>query len=297
MRRSRGGRGIRRELRTAPARTTSMRSVVLLVLASTLALAQDARQIVTRSLELDSSNERIARNYTFTMRQETRQLDSEGTVKSVRSRTEDVTLLDGSQYQRLIARDDKPLPPSDEKKEQEKLRKSIDERRKETEAQRAKRLADWEKSRRERHEPLLEIPDAFNLRIVGEEAVDGRAAWIIEATPRAGFEPKSRTARFFPKFKGRLWISKEDSVWVKAEAEALDTISIGWFLARLQKGARMAFEQTRVNGEVWLPKRMGFDVAARIALVKSIRASVNVTFTDYKKFQSDSRVVGFGAQE
>lgn len=270
-----------------------MRLIALTALTAALLFAQDPRQIVLRSLELDSRNERIARNYTFLTRNETRQVDAQGLLKERKVLTYDVTLLEGSPYQRLIARDDKPLSPGEERKEQEKLRKSIEQRRKETPDQRAKRLAEWEKKRRENREPLLEIPDAFELRIAGEERVSGKDAWIIDATPRPGFRGKSRLARMFPKFKGRLWIDKQDSVWVKAEAEVLDNISFGLFVARLQKGARMTFEQTRVNDEVWLPKRITIALAVRVFLVKNIRAEVDATFMNYRKFQSESRVVGF----
>jgi hypothetical protein len=272
-----------------------MRLVALAVFCSAFLLAQEAREIVLRSVKLDSDNYRIARNYTFVERNETRQLDGQGRLKERRVLTHDVTLLEGLPYLRLIARNDQPLPPAEEKKEREKLRKSIAERQKETPDQRAKRLADWEKKRREDREPLLEIPDAFDLRIAGEERVDGKDAWIIDATPRPGYRGRSRLARLFPKFKGRLWIDKQDYIWVKVDCEALDNISFGLFLARLQKGARMTFEQTRVNDEVWLPKRVTIELAARVLLLKNIRAQVEVSYKDYRKFQSDSRLVGFDA--
>jgi len=274
-------------------RTNGMRLIALIALAAALSFAQDARQIVLRSLELDGRNERIARNYTFVARNETRQIDRQGRLKQRRVLTYDVTLLEGSPYTRLIARDDKPLSPAEQRKEEEKLRKSIEQRRKETPDQRTRRLADWEKKRREQHDPLLEIPEAFELRVAGSERVDGKDAWIIDGTPRPGFRPKSRLARFFPKFKGRLWIDKQDSVWVKAEVDVLDIISFGLFLARLQKGAHLTFEQTRVNDEVWLPKRVTVAFAARVLLLKTIRAEVDATFRDYRKFQSESRLVGF----
>jgi hypothetical protein len=272
-----------------------MRLAALLACCSAVAFAQDAREIVLRSIKLDSTNDRLARNYTFIERNETREVDAQGRLKRRRVLTYDITLLEGSPYRRLIARDDRPLPAAEEKKEQQKLRRSIEERRRETPARRSRRLADWEKKRRENREHLLEIPEAFNLRIAGEERVDGKEAWVIDATPRSGFRPRTRVARFYPKLKGRLWIGKEDSVWIKAEAEALDDISIGLFLARFQKGAHMTFQQARVNDEVWLPKRVQISIAARVMLLKSLRAEVDVTFKDYRKFSSESRVVGFDA--
>ncbi len=43
-----------------------------------------------------------------------------------------MTLLEGSPYRRLVARNDQPLSPKEQKKEEDKLRRSIEERRKET---------------------------------------------------------------------------------------------------------------------------------------------------------------------
>ena len=94
-----------------------MRLVALAALCSSFLFAQDARDIVLRSVKLDSDNYRIARNYTFVERSDNRENDAQGRLKQHRVLTCDVTLLEGSPYRRLIARDDKPLPPAQEKKE------------------------------------------------------------------------------------------------------------------------------------------------------------------------------------
>jgi hypothetical protein len=53
-------------------------------------------------------------------------------------------------------------------------------------------------------------------------------------------------------------------------------------------------EQERVNGDVWLPTRMAFAGSVRILLVKGIHAQLDITYSDYKKFVVDSRVVSTG---
>ena len=89
-----------------------------------------------------------------------------------------------------------------------------------------------------------------------EESWDGNSMYVIEATPRPGYQPRSRTAKVLVQLQGRLWVDKRDYHLVKAEVEVVDTISVGLFLIRLAKGSRAAFEQTRVNDEVWLPQRV-----------------------------------------
>jgi len=96
---------------------------LLLILASATALLgqTDAREIVRRTVAADELNWKVARNYTFSERVNLRYLDSQGRVKSQEIRINDVMLLDGSPYSRLVARDDHPLPPAEERKEQERL--------------------------------------------------------------------------------------------------------------------------------------------------------------------------------
>jgi hypothetical protein len=255
---------------------------------------QDAREIVRRSLDIDKRNSEIARNYTFVQRQQERDIDSKGRVTKVESDTHDVTLLEGSPYRRHIAHNDRPLSAKDQAKEEEKLRKSIEDRRKETPEQRAQRIQDWERKQARQREPLREVPEAFDLKLVGEDKIAGVDTWMIDATPRPGYKPRNRTASFFPKVRARFWIAKQDYQWVKVDMESLDTITFGGFLIRMSKGSHLEFEASRVNNEVWLPKRAVLKGAVRIALVKMMRGDVTFEFSDYKKFQTDSRVLPIG---
>jgi hypothetical protein len=79
------------------------------------------------------------------------------------------------------------------------------------------------------------------------------------------------------------------------DAEAIDTISWGLFLARIHKGSHLYVEQTRVNDEVWLPKHVQVKFDAKLALLKTFRMDIDIAFKDYKKFGSSSRIVSIGA--
>jgi hypothetical protein len=260
------------------------------ILFAAAAAAQDPAAIVRRSLELDQHNSQLARAYTFLQRVDQRNLDGDGKVKSRTVRTYDITMLEGSPYVRLVQKDDKPLPAAEEKKEQDKLAKNIEQRKKETPEQRKKRLAEADKERESFRKPLLDIPEAFELRLAGTERHDGRELYVIEGKPRPGYGPHGGISRIFPKVAGKLWVDAKSYEWVKAEAEVLDTISFGWFLARVRKGTWMHFEQTWVNEEIWLPKRIEIGGGARV-LFKNIRTEAEITFSNYRKFQSDSRIL------
>jgi hypothetical protein len=270
------------------------RSCLLALLSplASLATQPDPLDIVKRSVAVATENIKRGRNYTFLQRTEELQRGPTGEIKSKFSKTWDVTMLEGSSYRRLIERNDRPLPPDEEKHEEEKLRKSIEERRHETAAERAERMAEHDRKPGRNRDVLKEIPEAFDFKLRGEELVNSRPAYVIDATPRAGYRPRSSEARIFlPKLKATLWIDKSDLNWVKVDAEVIDNISWGWFLFRLAKGAHMSMEQVRVNEEVWLPRRMQISLAARIGLIKRLNMEQDLTFRNFRKFQSDSKVV------
>ena len=122
------------------------RSLILLApLAVSFAAEPDPVDIVRRSIASENENAKRARHYTFLQRTEDRDLDAKGQVRSKKSKTHDVTMLEGSAYRRLIERDDRPLPPDEEKLEEAKLRKRIDDRRHEKDEQRARRMSEYDR--------------------------------------------------------------------------------------------------------------------------------------------------------
>jgi hypothetical protein len=254
----------------------------------------DPIAIIKKAVEANERNWKVARNYTWTERDEERGLDSQGGVKKTEVNTYEVTLQEGEPYYHLVQKNDKPLSPKEEKKEQEKLQKSIHERESETPEQRAKRLAKYEKEREESRKFLREITDAYTFRLEGEESIEGRPAWVIAAEPRPGFQPQMRDARILPKLHGKLWIDQQEYQWAKVEIEVIDTISFGLSLVRIHQGAHVKFEATRLNEEVWLPKTTYVAGSARVAYLKNLREDETTTYRDYKKFQVESRVVTAG---
>lgn len=268
------------------------RALLLILVSATAVLGQaDGREVIRRAVAADERNWKVARNYTFSERVNLRYLDSQGRLKSQEIRIHDVLLLDGSPYRRLVARDDRPLPPAEEKKEQEKLARSVAERREQTAAQRAQRLTEYDRRPEWQREAWRELPEAFDFRLAAEEVWDGHSLYVIEATPRQGYQPRSRTAKVLVHLQGRLWVDKQDYHLVKADVEVVDTISVGLFLVRLAKGSRAAFEQTRVNDEVWLPRRVEAFASARLGLLKVLRIEQEISYSKCREFQTDSPII------
>jgi len=256
----------------------------------------DAREIVRRAAEHNQQNSNNGRNYTYLQRQDTRELDHSGQVKSRKVETWQITYLDGSPYRRLVARNDQPLSADEQKAEEEKLRWNAEQRRMETSDERAHRVAEWQRRADRQRDPIKEVPDAFDFTLLGEEQVAGRAVYRIEANPKPGFKPKSQFAAIFPKVKLHLWVDKADCQGARIEMEVLDSISFGGFVVRLTKGTRLLIEQTRVADDLWMPKRFSLNAAARILLIKGFNREMDFTFSDYKKSTPGSEVVALAAK-
>ncbi len=268
-----------------------MRFTIFLLIASA-ACAQDANEIIRRATDRDFTNFESRKNYTYQERTEFRQYDGKGKLTKTDIETREVLILEGQPYEKLIARNDKPLSDKDVAKEQKKLDQEIEKRKRRSASEKAK----LDKERLEEQKYLREFTEAFDFKVIGEQAVSGKPAWVISVIPKPGYRPKESDAKMFTKLRGKVWIDKAEYHWVKAEGEAIDTLSFGFFLFRVAPGATVSFEQTSVNGEVWLPSRISVRAEARIAVLKKMHAEIDITYREYRKFQADSKIIADGLE-
>ena len=281
-------------------------TLALLALASSFALGQNTpspapslsedqiRELIRQTAEKDMENDKRQRDYTYIQRDEESKLDGKGQVKSTEIKTSEIMELYGEQVERLIAKDDKPLSDKDAKKEEEKIQKLIDKRKNESPEDRKKREEKEEKEREQSRQFVREVADAYNFKLAGIESLAGRDTYVIDGEPRPGYQAHLKEAKILPKFRFRAWIDKDESQWKKLDIQCIDTVSFGLFLARIHKGSRILIEQTRVNDEVWLPQHVAVKVDVRVALLKDFNIEDDLTFRDYKKFRTDTKIVPIG---
>lgn len=267
------------------------RLFAFILLLSGAACAQDAREIVRRSVDVDQNNWIKRADYTWVGRSHERHFDAHDRVTSDHREAWEMLVLDGLPFSRMLERDGKPLPPAEQQKEKQKLDRETAKLAAQSPEQKQRRAAAFEKSRRRERAFLLEIPDAFELRLEGSDTIDGQPVWVVSGTPKPGYHAKTREGAALSKIRGKMWIEKAGYQWVRIEAETIDTISFGVFLARLAPGAKLVLEQTRIDDQLWLPKREYMIGKGRIALVKRVAEDDEITWSDYKKFQVESRIV------
>ena len=211
-------------------------------------------------------------------------------MRSVSSKTHEILLIEGTPFRLLLEENGKGITPSEQRRHEVEIRQTAEARRGETPAERSARQSAFEKQRTKFRRAIREIPEAFILRLAGEEIVNSRPAWVIEATPRPGYQPVDRYSKLLTQVKGKLWVDQSDYHWTRVDAELLDTVTFGWILVRIHGGSRVSLTQVRVNDEVWVPQRMSYRVSLRLGLVKLSDTAMEATYSDYRKASSDPRL-------
>jgi len=263
-------------------------AILLSVCVAAAVCAQDARKIVEKTVNRDRRNYRELQSWTYKVSDRIEKIDRSGRTKDVETTLDEVLYLGGKPYIHALEKNGKPLPPKDAAKEQAKLDKATAEASRLTEEERQKRERETEKQREKDREMLQYLPDAYRFMLLGGDVINGRAAWRIRAEPAPHYSGKY--GFLLKNLEGTLWIDKEDDQFVKGDIHAIKGFSIGLFLASVAEGSRLYFENIRLSDGLWVSHRAGFEGSARV-LIRHIRENEELQFSDFRKFQTDSRIV------
>jgi hypothetical protein len=248
--------------------------VVAIAMLAGVAFPQpDVQAIVQRSIEATKADWSVAPQYSY---QETDREDG-------KSETYEVRMIEGSPLGVLIAVDGQPLTPDKQKKEQAKLEHIIAKWKSESPDERTRRIGDYEKDRQRDHAVLLELPKAFDFKLIGETQLAGCDVYLIQATPRPDYQPPNDEGKVLTGMQGRLWIDKATFQLVQMTAEVMHPVFIEGFLARVEPGTRFELQQMQVADGVWLPKHFAMHSRAKVVGVWEHITQQDQTFSNYQK--------------
>jgi hypothetical protein len=201
----------------------------------------------------------------------------------------------GNAYKRLIAVDGKPLPANElerqDRKHREDLRKEKERRAHETADERRRRLSEEREERAHDEAVIDEVFALYDITLIGRETIHGHETVVARLEPRASYRPRVEEGNWMKKVRVRAWVSEADYQVVKAEAEVIDDITVGWgIIGRLHKGSRGMFERRKVNDEVWLPAREEYTATGRSLLFRTFSIDALTTWSDYRKRSVEDRV-------
>lgn len=173
--------------------------------------------------------------------------------------------------------------------------------------------------------PLQQLDQSFNLKLLKEQAIDGRKAYVVQADPRHT-KDKTSDAR---NFKIKVWIDQQDRQIVKVEGKAVRSgpLSHAGYAAfsssqglsekeieqskkqladsalYYDAGTTIVQEWTKVNDEVWLLRRRDAR-GSHILVVKGpnrfpaanvpIPVEYKTVLSNYKKFRVEHRILPVG---
>jgi len=236
--------------------------------------------------------QKIEENYTGTRTEEQTEYDSTGKVKKVETNRYTFFYLAGEEISTLVEKDGKPLSESEQKKEDLKTRKRIDELQKREAKKEAKEERDKQngKDEKAKDDPGIEVflraSQFVNPR---RERFHGQDVLVFDFQPNPQAEPRNLEEKFVQKLAGVIWIDEKALNVARLQAYFVGDAKIaGGMLANIQKGTSLVLEQGFINNEVWLPTLVEAHVGGRVLMLKGFTVNQVMRYSDYKKFNVDS---------
>src|SRR6185295_2887883 len=261
--------------------------------------SQDSRPLP----ELDSLMKSITENqekieemrerYTCKLVEIERKHDGDGRVKGSDTRTYEVTPVGLALVERLMSVNGKELSASEREKEDKRVQKEIEEvlkRREKKDQQKERARARGEK---EEKDDELEISDFLRISeitSVRREMFRSHEVIASDFEPRKGFKPKNRSEEIVNKLAGTIWVDEAAKQIARLEARLTDSFKIGGgVLASISPSTAFVFEQDKIGDEVWLPSLMEANISVRLLVFAKFSRSVERRYSEYKKYQVDSK--------
>jgi hypothetical protein len=235
--------------------------------------------------------DKLKENYAGSQSEEETEYEGDGKVKKHEINEYTFFYLDGNEITTLVKKDGKPLSDAEQKKENEKTRKRIEEHTKRAAKKEAKEEKAKEEGRdKESDDPGIEVfLRACQFVNPRRERFRGQDVLVFDFEPNPEYKAHKMVEKVVQKLAGVIWVDEKAHDVARLEAYFVGDMKIGGgLLANLQKGTSFVFEQGFVNDEVWLPTYMEGHIGVRFLLVKGIKASVVTRYWDYKKFNVET---------
>ena len=184
----------------------------------------------------------------------------------------------------IIAYDGKPLTPDQQKGEQARLQRFInnpDELRK----KRAQEREDADRNMR----IVRALPDAFLFEDSGEEVGSpgigrlGDPLVRLEFRPNPKYDPPSRVEEVLTGMQGTILVDAVHYRIASIDGMLFKQVGFGWgIFGHLDKGGRFVVHQQDVN-DVWEISRMSVKFTGKILWLKTLNINSTEVFRDFKR--------------
>jgi hypothetical protein len=179
---------------------------------------------------------------------------------------------------RLIAKNDQPLTPAEDKAELARLSNLLAH----PEIQEHRHKREQEDSGRA-DEMIRLLPDAFLYTSLGTTAGPNGPAYRLAFKPNPSFHPPDREAEVYHGMEGELWIDQGQERIVKLDAHLIDDVNFGWgILGKLYKGGSLTIEQQDVGHRHWEATLLKLNLTGIALMIKPLSFQTTETSTNFQ---------------
>jgi hypothetical protein len=239
----------------------------------------EIHQLMREVQEHQRQLDKVRENYTYTSLQTIQDLDSNGHVTQTKTTENEDFFVNSHVIERTVKKDGKPLDEHEEQKETERVTKAAEKAQ--------KTPADQLMSGQVSISQVLEVMDVRNPR---RQLYHDRPMIVFDFIGRKDAKTHGLAEDASKKLQGTLWIDEADRVVAHLDVSFDDNFRVGGGLvATVQKGSNFHFEQSPVNGELWLPTGLEGFMQARLMLLKGVRQHFTERDYDFKHFSVDAQ--------
>ena len=228
---------------------------LLVLLAALPAWAgDDPNRILKQFIEAEKENRERICQYTYVEQADFFRFDKNSQPRKDRSETHQIVFVEGEPYKRLVARNEWPLEAKEEAMESKKLRLIAEER-----LRRRRSGLFYKNVNMGSYKDLLTL---FDNRLMGEEEIRGRKAWVIGSTPKAGRAAANAHEKQVLSFAQKLWIDQADHQILKSVHTVVGQhivfmpgTTITWEFEKINEGPSLAVSGV-IDGRLQFAKFM-----------------------------------------
>jgi hypothetical protein len=252
----------------------------VLALASSFIVQAPMPEPATLVQEIEAHQRRmdeLRENYTFREITLTDELDPKGAVNGSGSEERDVFFVNGYRIARLMRKNGKELSEGDRKGELDRIKRLIE---KDTKAPSGHFY-----NRQGENVGVSQILPLMKISNPRRTSLNGRSTLAFDFVGDSHAKAHGIAENAARKIAGTVWIDETDREVARLEARFADNFHIGaGFLASIQRGTSLIFEQSRLGQELWMPTASEIHLAARELLVKGVRRNIHVKDSNFRRF-------------
>ena len=262
--------------------------------ATTVSAAESPLPEVPTLMRAVETNQRAAeaveKEYIYRSITTVQELSGKGRVKKTVVTVSDHFWIDGVPVRRVVSQDGRELSAAELAKENERIDKEAAKAR----ARRERADAEGKESDAYGNEEitvsrLLELGAFSNPRRV---ELNGRPTIAVDYTGDPRAKTRNAAERLILEMTGTVWVDEQDRVLVRVDGRFVNSFKVGGgLLVDIRKGTRFSYEQTRVNGEVWLPAQVDGEGSARVLLFVGFSGRIHAVESDYRKFRTSAEIL------